>query len=195
MKAQKSPQIHSFECIALTLIFLILLFSIHFILLWGSLKYQSWQNWGLWNCFWSTSPLLVVFKKHNSGPRLAYLIVSSNIVPTAGHKNLVLLLSVLVLHSLVTRAPLNLSNFIIEHISPPKEPLPALLYHIVLYLLSIFSTLASLVPNEPSDSSSKPFHKRTVTKSLHQFGCAPLAWDSDTNSEQRNWCSWISSFG
>lgn len=99
--------------------------------------------------------------------------MSSNINPTTGHKNLVSLLSILVLNCLVTCTPLNL---------PSTTSLTSLPYGALLTV--IFQHFGVDCPNEASDSSSKPFDKLTVAKSLRQSGRASLIRDSDSESSE-----------
>lgn len=65
--------------------------------------------------------------------KLIYLIISYNIIPTAGYKNLVSQLSVLILHFLITRISTESTLFIIKHMFAVKKPLPLLLFRVVPY--------------------------------------------------------------
>lgn len=96
--------------------------------------------------------------------KLDYPIVSNKIAPITGHKNHVSLLSILVLHCLISCIPLNLPNFIIKHMLLPRVPPPhyPTLEHCCCYFLSF----ASIAQNEPSKSSSKPFDKSIQTKPI-----------------------------
>lgn len=81
--------------------------------------------------------------------RLAYLTVSSNIVPTIDHKNLVSLLSVLLLHCLVSRIPLKLPNFIIKHMFTTKSTTSSTSLPCGALFMVIFSTSESIAYMNP----------------------------------------------